>query len=206
MGFSIYPFSWVSRGKNPSSGTKICKSSMLEICFLLFTGPVLFLLFFQDVYEWNGHLLIHWILFLMPFLSNWLRLHFFPIRIICRYVCPCLWYKIHFIHIFVVPRYTFRVKLNSSVGHGILFILSVLPNFNKSLTQLRQKRMVIFKARRSMIPATGYFRFLGIRLELACKRGYCEISRVHQARSRASIANLVPRAFPQALGSRWAVG
>ena len=44
-------------------------------------------------------------------------------RSICRNVCPCLWYKIRFIHIFVVCCFNFMIKPDSSVAYGILFIL-----------------------------------------------------------------------------------
>ena len=44
-------------------------------------------------------------------------------RSICRYVCPCLWYNIRFIHIFVVCCFNLMIKPDSSVAYGILFIL-----------------------------------------------------------------------------------
>ena len=44
-------------------------------------------------------------------------------RSICRNVCPCRWYKIRFIHIFVVCCFNLMIKLDSSVAYGILFIL-----------------------------------------------------------------------------------
>ena len=44
-------------------------------------------------------------------------------RSICRNVCPCLWYKIRFIHIFVVCCFNFMIKPDSSVAYGIHFIL-----------------------------------------------------------------------------------